>query len=258
MGKRIYTTIALVLLALASLSAVSFAWFSIADFTRVSSLNLTVTTGISMRFDLQPHETFDEYIRTLGFDEIGAHIQEVFGYDPNSVPLEPVTTRDGAVYTLENGTIVRNDEGKYLEFTLHFIATKDMIVHLTSSDALQSEGGAAGTLFESSTPGTVEAMRISFTADGVTYIYDPDFGDRAEINGKIKTFGLPSGDNMVYNNNNAMFSLEQETDKPVVVRIWLEGTDEKCVNSLKGSEFSIRLRFEGTDQNNSLFSSRQK
>lgn len=258
MGKRLFTTVALALLALASLSAVTFAWFSIADFTRVSMLDLTVTTGISMRFDLSAHDTFEEYVRTLGFDEIGAHIRDVFGYDPNTVPLEPVTTADGAVYTLEHGSVVRNDEGKYLEFTLHFIATRDMIVHLTSSSARDYEGGFEGTLFQSETPGTSEAMRISFTTDGTTWVYDPGMGDTSEKIGNIKTFGLPSGANMVYNNNNAMFSLKQDTDKPVIVRIWLEGTDEKCVNSLKGSEFSIRLRFEGTDQNNKLFSSRQK
>lgn len=258
MGKKLYSTFALVLLALASVSAVTFAWFSVADFTRVQSLSLTVTSGISMRFDLEAHENYDDYVRTLGFDEIGKHIEEVFGYDPNAASLEPVTTSDGTIFTLEDGSIVRNDEGKFLEFTLHFRATRDMIVHLTSGNAKQSEGGALGTLFESDKPGTADAMRISFTADGLTYVYDPDFGDKSEINGKIKTFGLPTGENMVYNNNNSMFSLSQDTDKPVIVRIWLEGTDEKCVNSLKGSEFSIRLRFEGTDQNNMLFKSTQK
>ena len=51
-------------------------------------------------------------------------------------PLQPVTTSMTAVtFTYENGTAVVDDKsGAYLEVTLHFMAEKDMVVHLTSAE----------------------------------------------------------------------------------------------------------------------------
>lgn len=53
-----------------------------------------------------------------------------------TTPLEPVTTSDRQNFTYEDG---KNSTGyqpdAYLEFTLHFMAAKDMIVHLTSANS---------------------------------------------------------------------------------------------------------------------------
>jgi hypothetical protein len=45
-----------------------------------------------------------------------------------------------------------------------------------------------------------------------------------------------------------MFDLITETDKPVTVRIWLEGTDPNCTNMLKGANYSVSMRFEGIEE----------
>ena len=50
---------------------------------------------------------------------------------------------------------------------------------------------------------------------------------------------------MKINNDNAMFSLKEGVDKAVEVHIWMEGTDLACTDELKGSNYSIRLRFTG-------------
>ena len=52
--------------------------------------------------------------------------------------------------------------------------------------------------------------------------------------------------------DNAMFSLKEGTDKEIKVHIWMEGTDPACTDELRGSDYSIRLRFTGEvpdDQN---------
>ena len=77
-------------------------------------------------------------------------------------PLNPVTTRDCVTFTLRNGAVVSADSGSYLEFTLHFIATEDVVVHLTSEN---SAGRTDGTLVSSQTQDALpKAMRISFSA----------------------------------------------------------------------------------------------
>ena len=88
-------------------------------------------------------------------------------------------------------------------------------------------------------------MRISFTADGQTWIYDQGMGDTRSVANNMITFGLPSAGNMKLNSNNGMFSLKKKVDKPVLVHIWMEGTDLACTDSLKAADYAIRMRFTG-------------
>lgn len=243
---RLQMTILLFFIALASVVAVTVAWISIADNGRVRSMNIDITAGISMKFDLDEHESIADYIETLKFDQIADRINRDLGYNLREVPLEPVTSTDAASFALENGTVVPERDGKYLTFTLHFMSMEDMIVHLTT----KTEDGQEGTLIGSENPNVPQAMRISFTADGQTYIYDPGMGNGSTTSGAVKTFGLPSGDNMEYNDHNAMFRLTAEKDKEVLVHVWLEGNDSACTDDIKGASYQIALRFQGTDENN--------
>lgn len=242
--RRLLTTsVLLALLAFVSVTAATAAWMTIADRTRVRSMRMEITTGANLRFDLDAHDTFDEYVKTLSFDEIAARIAQDQGYDPKTHPLTPVTTRNFGNFLLENGTAAKKEY--YLEFTLHFMATEDMIVHLTSAS---SSGGSDGTRVESQRQGVPDAMRISFTEADIS-VYDPGMGDTSTPIDGGKQFGLPSGGTVTYNDGNALFSLKANEDKPVVVRVWLEGTDPACNDSIRNADFKIWLRFIGTDEN---------
>ena len=244
-GQTLYLSILLVLIALLSVTAASVAWFSIADKTRLHSISMEVSSGPAIRFDLDAHDDITLYRRTLTFDEIADRVLADRGYDMRTVPMDPVTTQDCVEFSLRDGTLVSADSGSYLEFTLHFIATQDVLVHLTSTS---STGRADGTLVSSKTSATLPAaMRISFTADGETVIFDPGLGGGTERVNGLRAFGLPNANQMVYADANVLFSLQKEVDKPVVVRVWMEGTDPACENSLQGADYSIRLRFEATN-----------
>lgn len=245
-GQQIYTTILLALVALVGITAATAAWFSIADVTHVGTLRMDITSGVALRFDVNAHSTFEEYQQTLSFDRIADHVQGQLGYDMRSVPLEPVTTEDGRTYTLRSGAVEPNTSGAYWEFTLHFSATDDMFVHLTTAPGPGQDDGTRITSDKEALP---ESMRLAFTVDGQTMIYDPGMGDSAIFSGEVKKFGLPSAGNMVYNDKNVLFSIAEGEDKPVLVHIWMEGTDEACTDELKNSDFAIQMRFEGTDEN---------
>lgn len=244
--QRLKTSFLFLLLSLASITYATYAWFSIADNARVKNISFNITSGNSMRFDLDSHSTFMEYEKTLSFGQISNRIQEEKGFDLLEVPLSPVTTQDVKTFTKEDGTEVEDTAGDYLTFTLHFIGKEDMIVHLTS---LSSEN-QNGTKISSSNPDLPNAMRISFEADEKVYVYDSGIGDTSSLNGVVKTFGLPEEANMTLNENNAMFSLKKEEDKEVLVHVWLEGEDESCTNDVQEADYSIELRFEGVDRNN--------
>ena len=252
MRKRLLTSVLLVLLALVAVTAATVAWFSIADNTRVRSMSLDIITDVDLRMDLDAHSTIDQYVKTLSFESIAQRIQQEKGFFMQETPLDPVTTSDYSVFTYENGSTVDATKGAYLEFTLHFMAEKDMTVHLTSANS--SDGTLDGTLISSRNAALPEAMRISFTADGKTWVYDPGMGNTSDSSSGASVFGLPSAETMTTSDDNAMFALKQGVDKPVLVHIWLEGTDPVCTDELRSSDYEIRLRFTGTDENGRSFS----
>lgn len=247
--QTIAASVFLALLALVSITAATAAWFTIADRTRLKSMDMEITSGANLRFDLDAHSVFDDYVKTLSFEEIAARIRRDQGFDMKEVPLEPVTTGDCSTFTLENGTVVEKGNGAYLEFVLHFMALEDMTVHLSSEN---SSGKKDGTAVSSGNESLPKAMRISFTVGNRTMVYDPGLGDTGSASGNIRTFGLPAPQNMNYSTRNALFDLKKDRDQPVIVHIWLEGTDEACTDDLKGADYSIQLRFVGTDKDGNV------
>ena len=246
-SRKLFTTsVLLFLLALVSVTAATAAWMTIADRTRVRSMRMDITTGVNLRFDLDPHETFEEYVKTLTFDQIAQRIKAEKEFDPLETSLTPVTTKDCVKFVLEDGSDAKTEY--YLEFTLHFMATQDMIVHLTSAD---SEAGGDGTQVSSENAGVPEAIRISFTAED-TSIYDPGMGGGSTQGDAGRTFGLPAGNAITYNDDNALFPLTAYEDKPVILRVWLEGNDEACTDAIRKADYKIRLRFVGTDEYGNL------
>ncbi len=224
-------TLLVLAIALVAMTAVTYAWFTISDNARLSLMQMDVTTGPSLRMDLDPHSDFTEYRQTLTFREIADRIRAEVGVDIATTPLEPVTTSDGVSFVFEDGSAASRTTGSYIEFTLHFMSVGDMYVHLTSDS---SKNGEDGTLIWSETkPALAEVMRISLAKDTNVFVYDP---------GEMDIAGMTD--------ENTVFFLPDATDVPVVVRIWVEGTDPVCTNELKGSDYAIRMRFEGSGENN--------
>ena len=71
--RRLLTTsVLLALIALASVTLATTAWMTIADRTRVRSMRMEITTGANLRFDLDPHETIEEYGIYINSDMLDA------------------------------------------------------------------------------------------------------------------------------------------------------------------------------------------
>ena len=66
--NRLYTSILLVLLALAAITAATVAWFSIADKTKVKSMSLDIESDVDLRMDLDAHDYFEQYVKKLSFE----------------------------------------------------------------------------------------------------------------------------------------------------------------------------------------------
>ena len=68
--KTIRKTILLILLAAAGISGISFAWFTLADYTKVSTMKLDITNGSNLRFDVVEHDDIEDYYKTLSVERI--------------------------------------------------------------------------------------------------------------------------------------------------------------------------------------------
>ncbi len=247
--KQLYVSVLLAAAAFVSLAAASVAWFTIADFTKVHSMSMEITAGTNLRFDLDAHESFEEYVKTLSFAQIAERISAQQGYDIRQSALKPVTTKDCRTFSFENGTEAEKTSGDYLEFVLHFMATEDMLVHLSSDS---SPGRQDGTKVSSSNSKLPAAMRIGFSVEGVNYVYDPGLGDDRITQNGLQIFGLAGADEMTLSEKNQMFWLKKNVDQPVTVRIWLEGSDPDCTDAIRKADYSISLRFVGTDRDHRI------
>ena len=225
------TSILLLLAALVALAAVTYAWFTIADNTRVN-LRMDITTGKFVRIEVEAHDSYEEYKPFLYFDEVRQYVMSQGGPDYDKIIMEPVTTTNGRNFTYEHGEPALLGDFVYVEYTLHFRSLDHVLLHLTTNN---SEDKADGTKIDSVNNQSVRrAMRISYTdPQGHTHIYNP----RGGIN-----YSKFSEDTVIC-------ELPADTDVPVVVRVWLEGTDPECTNALKGMDYIIQMRFEATDMN---------
>lgn len=233
MKNKLSNLILLISVALIAVTAVSYAWFSISDNARLTTMYMDVTSGLSLRIDLDAHENVEDYKQSLAFSDIEARIRSERGIDIGQVPMEPVTTSNLGSFTFEKGNAASASEGHYIEFTLHFIAQGDMWVHLTSSSSQNADNGTFIGSAGAHSEAMAQAMRIGFKHEGGTFIYDPGEDDIAGLT-----------------DSNRLFFIEKEADYPVTVYIWMEGTDPYCTNDLKGLEYIVRMRFEGSDENN--------
>lgn len=222
-------SIRLFIVALVAVSTITFAWFTISDNTRVSMLSMDVTTGKSLRIDVEPHDLYEDYKQSLPWADINDYVKAHRNVDYDTVPLVPVTSNDAKNFYTQKGAPVYTDQLQYIEYVLHFKSQDHVLVHLTEANSAQADDG---TKILSPTPALPGAMRIGFEMpDGSVHIY--------RTNSNI--------DYMQQDKSTMLFDLPADTDLPVTVRIWIEGTDPACTNALKGKDYTLMMRFIATD-----------
>ena len=226
---NLYQSMLIFLLALASITGATYAWFTLSSSVRLHNMTLNIIDNDALRIDIQAHEQIEQYFQELD----GNVVLEASA----SKELYPVSSTDGTNFYDEDGTFNTDTVNTYLEVPLHFMSTRDMYVHLSGKG--QSESGEGTNV--SGTQGVEQALRISFTADGTTKIYEP-------YGASWGTFSLEGVQS--YREDDTLFFIEKEKDKTVIMRVWIEGTDPQCTDELRKALYEIELYFAGTDENN--------
>lgn len=112
------------------------------------------------------------------------------------------------------------------------------------------------------------AIRISFTLDnGTTYIYEPNYDTHNTDNARaINSVGGSYGSftsnlyqqysNGLFvkspktNESEKLFNIPENTDVRVTMRIWIEGTDNDCTNSIQTDMVAGQIQFISTEIKN--------
>lgn len=275
-AKKMRSVIMMTLLCVMLLSTATYAWFTLSDTARV--LDLTLTIGGESGLLIAPAasaSTPGTYKSVLSF---GADSKDYDGSAGGARyqiggKLLPATTADGRtfrkpVYAATDGSIVtgveslsggdrltsasgKDAEGYYYEtvFWLKAVSSGDLQVTLAGKDG---DDGTFVAIEDSSMADGAAAVRISLSTPSQTLVYEP----HADVTGTGKGYSSATdnsrasvvSDTMKQSSNgnftNRKSLTVSNTGTMVTMRIWIEGTDDMCVNEIMAEQIRAQLQFE--------------
>lgn len=260
MKKKKMKKVLLVAVLAVIISTVTYAWFSVKNKAGVNNLAISAGTEGNLLIADDTGNGPAEYSSELDLRMIDGSYAEC--------TLNPVTTIEGREFyapVYSGGKVVNvkkitseaeltnkyiyekqfylkvenegrgNDDEYYIYLTAH---TGDKGTFMTDIAADDANGDTAAN-----------AIRISFTIDDETVIYEPNFdGDNysnelAEdlvVSGGYNSYNtvkqIESGifaDSNNGNDSEYLFKIPADTDKLVTMRVWIEGKDKDCANSIE-------------------------
>ena len=266
--RRLKYAIIMSLVCVVLFASATYAWFTISNSAKVRQMALSVASEGRL------------YIASSRENLADRSNETVFGNNINDV-LYPSTTTDGVtfhkpVYSSNNSVtgsaIVTADEKKYYcyETTLWFMVEEVLAEDVqagTYDITLSKFNGADGChILNDGTVHPEYCLRISFeTEDGTVAVYEPNYdGKNTGVQGVDYAFntlpGLSSdvalhkqsveglfvfekGTTYYEGDSSPIFTIKGNVPTKVTVRMWFEGTDTDCTNSIQSSELEGQLKF---------------
>lgn len=276
--RNILLTSLLSMWMLILLVATSYAWISrtwtpsiTADKMEISTAGALVISLVSdADYNADPqsfntiklNDLLDKNSDFVNFKQVSSSDGKVF----HAVDFSPLLNKKSPTFTSENV------KGRYIDVTFYLKIQaapnqKDIYLHPDSIISDIKNGSGAS-----------DAMRIAITInDGTTYIlhsnktveYKDIYAAQVNANGKnlyakVDAAGNPvSQNNTIYNldaveqvrsrsiqyfiNNPLVRVSNADSTTKVNLKIWLEGGDENCVQSIAGEAIKLLLKFEAKD-----------
>lgn len=195
--------------------------------------------------------------------------------------LMPVYDEDGKVSGskaadkhLTNATSQATDEGYYYETTFYLKALGENSIHIKLKDGAtlpntgiaENSNTATGTYVLAKNGSTKnkgylgsQAIRISLTAGTNTLVYEPNSdvhgssGMSAALANGVSFSPVASTSVQIstgaFSSQSKYLTLAGNTDTLVTMRIWIEGTDDDCVNEISLNDIIAQLMFEEVSTN---------
>lgn len=245
------------------LGSATFAWFSVSNSPKVTNLALVAGTSGNLKIADTAAGPFGDMV----------DLSTGSGGNMRNVVLNPTTTQNGRdffapVYKESRVTGVEaigssdlNTNYVYEKVFYLMAETENTTSKIRKYDiyfvGIKTDGGGTYITDVKSGNAAASAIRISFTLeDGTTVIYEPNTdihvsGEHAESSlgnsyGSYETVKQLSNrmfQNATNNNSERIFTLTENTPTKVTMRVWVEGTDQDCVNAIAAGEIMGQIQF---------------
>lgn len=250
-------------LCIALLGTATYAWFTVSNTPRVTNLALIAGTSGNLKIADYEQGPYGDVL----------DLSTGSGGNMRDVVLNPTTTQNGRdfyspVYTETRVTGVEDISAS--ELNTNYVYEKVFYLRAETENTSRSRTRRfdvyfAGTHSDGGTyinnaggdSSAACAVRISFTlADGTTVIYEPN--SDVHVNGVSASNNLASGyggyttlqqsSNRRFagssdNNSQRLFTVTENTPMQVTMRVWIEGTDQDCINDISASEIIGQIQF---------------
>lgn len=279
--KKIMLSAIVAMFAFVTFIGATYAWFTVSSSTDIEDISLRITSSDSLLIKMDNgYNLIDDlidltnpatYTSTLTNELIAA----VYDFTSQQIMITPVTSPDGAIFTLRDGitdvshTPSVSNPGQYIEFSV-WILSQATNVTVALSDVLTTAVNV-----NTHQNDIVNSVRISLqgisAANASIYGFDKDYDfaflpnlpgysltpednivpsalqtSATGIQGIFfKSTGSPVVDESVSDKLLAteLFELTAGTPEKVTIRIWLEGWDLDCDLNILGSVFDISFSF---------------
>ena len=254
-----------------------YGWFSVSNKARVEKLSLIADHQGNLQIADDTGNGPGIYSSVLDLkDTLNTILSPVTSKDGVKFFAPNYDTRTGAVTSVTELT-------EHTELTKHYIYEKtfylkagaekkstvaniartyDVALYGLSSN--NKEEGCNIYQSDGKNETAANAIRISFTLDdGTTCVYEPNSNvhnndNRRAVNGIDNAYGTftklyqqkSDGTFVVspkVNESEKLFNIKEDVDVKVTMRIWLEGTDDDCTNSIESDSIVGQIQFISTE-----------
>lgn len=281
-AKKIRTIAFCLMTLVVTGTTVVLAWFSLTNQAQVSSLSIQAGTSAGLKIGNTADDVTHESINLKTTDAQNKSFCVKPVTSDNGVDFYlPVYNEAGIVSSISHTAASLSDisnkteanGGYMISYTVYLLAesktmTGNVGIRLASEDADSDHAGTYVTPKSGNTTGAEASIRMSFTANNTTTVYEPnanvsvtgasDSQYKAGNWSQLKTVKQTSaksglfapekalpGASVTYNSltSDELFKIKVNEVTPVKINIWLEGADKDCINNIMTNDMVCNIQF---------------
>ncbi len=269
--RKILLGVSVVIFNVLFLTTAAYAWFSLTNAPSVHNMVLKAGTSGELLISNERDGEYSDSI-TLEFDEEcclrplttingTTFYRPIYGADGVVEKVSDTAITNSEIETMINA--VESEGGWLIKKTFYLKSSvsdlKKIDVRLMAPIPNREKGTVITNAFEDTS--AAEAIRISFTHNGVTAVVEPlaDVVTKEADTNQAKMAGWDNMSVIKQNSSNnfsadggrtynqsvsdKLFDIPTNEPAEVTMYIWLEGADRDCVNAIMGNTINVELRF---------------
>lgn len=269
---KIRSAFIMCLICVLMLSGATYAWFTISNSAKVNQLALSIASEGHLYIGLDANNVRESEV---SFQNMQGKVLYPATTNDGITIVKPIYTADNVV----SGTAALTDAERtnnlyYYEQTVYLLIEETLPAGASANEyyiTLDNNAGGDGTFVKSADANTnthpERCVRMSFQVNGgnTAAIYEPNADvhnngtagtDYASCNftstlvthkqsgeGNLNFTELDNNTRFYEGDSSSLFTITGGVVTPVTIRIWFEGTDTDCVNSIESQNIIGQIKF---------------